>query len=532
MILLSIPLFSIYLVLTLSNAFAQNSPLHPPTNPTRNNQVSPDQKTPDQYNFQGNFFFIQIPEEKKSSVHNFPLTIKKRAIRIGTNKKTVEKYKVLLKTNSPGRLHIEAEKDRFLFPLPDNVRTFPTLDSLESFLRSSLSAKTEIKNKKILNFKVETTQVGSAYWPNPRNKLLYKVNDPILAFLGGSSGKIRVAGQTICIDPDKSCDNGIASYLHPIVIPTLPTHINECSLSGDACVQYHSFFNKVDLGFFKYAGHGANSKVTRGRGAAFERATICDDADVEVIDDPFIEQLQVTIRTGGDDLRGGNDNAIAVIGLNNTATGTLEPDPILNRRGRWADNSVHTVIIEGFPENTRLSNLTSFTIKTSFSGGIAGDNWNMDSIIVRAVTSSGLQTIINRSGTPLVRFTGDDKERTWGLRLGTEGLQVCFHTFSDVFLAVESSNLLKRVNDPSVGLIGWDSFSLNPVSARGADSVETAYRGASIGISNNNDLGLGAAPSFTEIESDGICSRHRSTLGDGSTGNGNYPGAEDFRYCP
>ena len=113
-------------------------------------------------------------------------------------------------------------------------------------------------------------------------------------------------------------------------------------------------------------------------------------------------ELLVTIHTGNDDLRGGNDNATAVIRVRG-----LPPVQQRNINGgrRWIGNYDQTVRI-ALPRAVPLEDLVDLTLTTQFGGGICGDNWNVDRVRVVAVTGDGERELANVSGSPLVRFTG------------------------------------------------------------------------------------------------------------------------------
>lgn len=116
-----------------------------------------------------------------------------------------------------------------------------------------------------------------------------------------------------------------------------------------------------------------------------------------------VRRLNVTIRTGGDDLRGGDDNAIATI-----RAGGRDIECPLNRRQNWGNGSIHTVACE-LPAGTQRSSLEEIRVRTTFGGGIGGDNWNMDAITVSAEASG--TRLVNLSGAPLIRFTGEQRSR-------------------------------------------------------------------------------------------------------------------------
>lgn len=113
--------------------------------------------------------------------------------------------------------------------------------------------------------------------------------------------------------------------------------------------------------------------------------------------------LRFTVTTGGDDLRGGRDNVRALIYLRGR-TITRQ----LNQRGmRWADNTTHVVNI-AMPAGTRFQDFESIELQTTFRGGMDGDNWNMNSVVVELVYVHPLgngQLVVARHGPN--RFTGE-----------------------------------------------------------------------------------------------------------------------------
>ena len=122
-------------------------------------------------------------------------------------------------------------------------------------------------------------------------------------------------------------------------------------------------------------------------------------------------ELLLTIHTGGDDLRGGNDNVDATI--------RFRDSPPLRRRNlnggrRWIDNYDQTVRIR-LPQEVALEDILDLTLTTRFGGGIGGDNWNVDRVRVVALTGDGEKQLADVRGTPLVRFTGQVHNHRVGL---------------------------------------------------------------------------------------------------------------------
>jgi hypothetical protein len=117
--------------------------------------------------------------------------------------------------------------------------------------------------------------------------------------------------------------------------------------------------------------------------------------------------LKLTIKTGGDDLRGGNDNVSVTVVFSN---GSKQTFGNVNKSRKWRDHSSNTVYVR-FNRPVNPSQIKSLTLSTSFSGGMGGDNWNMDALTVQT-TGRVTRTLYNRSGRPLFRFTGSRKTFT------------------------------------------------------------------------------------------------------------------------
>jgi hypothetical protein len=124
--------------------------------------------------------------------------------------------------------------------------------------------------------------------------------------------------------------------------------------------------------------------------------------------------LVLNLQTGGDDLRGGNDNVNVTVSAQWRAPRTRFN---VNQSTNWANNSLHQVQINLdslFGTRVAMSEITTVTLTTTFSGGIGGDNWNLNGFNVSydSWPSLGNETftlIYSRSGAPLVRFTGSNQ---------------------------------------------------------------------------------------------------------------------------
>jgi hypothetical protein len=118
-------------------------------------------------------------------------------------------------------------------------------------------------------------------------------------------------------------------------------------------------------------------------------------------------EVVATFRTGGDDLRGGNDNVHLVLLLRSGTT--VRFDNVNNGR-RWADGSIQP-ISRPLPANVRPEDIVGVRIETTFGGGWGGDNWNLDELTIVTRVNGVNRTILSQRGAPLMRFTGDARAR-------------------------------------------------------------------------------------------------------------------------
>jgi hypothetical protein len=113
-------------------------------------------------------------------------------------------------------------------------------------------------------------------------------------------------------------------------------------------------------------------------------------------------ELIATFITGGDDLRGGNDNVHLVLLLR---AGTPLRFPNVNGGHRWINNSSQTVAVP-LPATVRFEDIAGVRLETTFGGGTGGDNWDLKRLEVSTRLSGTERRVLTREGTPLVRFTG------------------------------------------------------------------------------------------------------------------------------
>jgi hypothetical protein len=119
-----------------------------------------------------------------------------------------------------------------------------------------------------------------------------------------------------------------------------------------------------------------------------------------------VSELLVALRTGGDDLRGGNDNLnISVV----FRGGRTQLFSTVNARRKWENHSDHEVkLVLDRPVNR--ADIVGINLMTTSRGGFNGDNWNLDSLKVVPVQDGTRHAdYATRSGKPLKRFTGSSR---------------------------------------------------------------------------------------------------------------------------
>lgn len=116
-------------------------------------------------------------------------------------------------------------------------------------------------------------------------------------------------------------------------------------------------------------------------------------------------ELIMQFDTGNDDLRGGNDNVHVSLLLRSGKQIRFEN---VNGRKRWIDRSSQTVS-RSIPSTLQVTDISSIKLETTLGGGMGGDNWNLNRLCVKARLNGTSHLLLDRSGNPLYRFTGDKR---------------------------------------------------------------------------------------------------------------------------
>jgi hypothetical protein len=123
--------------------------------------------------------------------------------------------------------------------------------------------------------------------------------------------------------------------------------------------------------------------------------------------------MSVYLTTGGDDLRGGGNNAYVTVNFTN---GTTSPE--YNLGGGFGQNSRVTKNITLNIDVTDLNQVKNIAIRHDGSPRAGQpfdtyDNWDLQAIKVAFVIRNQNADFINESGKPLVRFTGQLRNRVF-----------------------------------------------------------------------------------------------------------------------
>ena len=126
-----------------------------------------------------------------------------------------------------------------------------------------------------------------------------------------------------------------------------------------------------------------------------------------------VSRVMFEVRTGGDDLRGNDDNAFVVVSANGRVSRSQ-----LNRRSEPLKDYTTTFRNVDVPRGTQLDEISSVGLFVrGFTGGFNGDNWNVDGFRVTAILDDGRRVVLmNEFASPLVRFTGDNRSFSRRLR--------------------------------------------------------------------------------------------------------------------
>lgn len=125
---------------------------------------------------------------------------------------------------------------------------------------------------------------------------------------------------------------------------------------------------------------------------------------------PQKTSINAKIAVGGDDLRGGNDNARIVITFKNS-TKKLTFNNI-NSRQQWKNFTEHiaSTDLASLP-NLTVNDIATVELWHTGGGGMGADNWDIDKFTLTISINGQSKQIVDKTGTPLHRFTGDTRRK-------------------------------------------------------------------------------------------------------------------------
>ncbi len=126
-----------------------------------------------------------------------------------------------------------------------------------------------------------------------------------------------------------------------------------------------------------------------------------------------IPNLEITLVTGGDDLRGDSSATAYIIAVENG--GTKEYSTILKTEtdASWDNDTTHGPIVWNMPPGITDQDVSRFGIRMESheSGTETSDNWDINSVVVTYPDGKGGQSVlIDLAGGPLVRLTGSEPQ--------------------------------------------------------------------------------------------------------------------------
>lgn len=115
----------------------------------------------------------------------------------------------------------------------------------------------------------------------------------------------------------------------------------------------------------------------------------------------WAQELILEFTSGGDGLRGGDDNVH--LQIRGDGVPNIEMSNI-NQGQQWPERSVRSVRVPLSP-TLDPARLTHIRLSMSFGGGIFPDDWHLDRLRVSLVRGGQTQLLLDRSGSPLKHFS-------------------------------------------------------------------------------------------------------------------------------
>ncbi|RZL46483.1 MAG: hypothetical protein EOP00_14845 [Pedobacter sp.] len=122
--------------------------------------------------------------------------------------------------------------------------------------------------------------------------------------------------------------------------------------------------------------------------------------------------IKIETLTGGDDLRGGNDNLNVLIRLKIRPVRNISLNNINNRQS-WGNFTEHTVTrpVSGLPFS--FDDIEDIVLRHTGAGGIGADNWYLDKLKISLTIAGETRVLVDQVSAPIHYFKGDSRSKTF-----------------------------------------------------------------------------------------------------------------------
>ncbi len=122
--------------------------------------------------------------------------------------------------------------------------------------------------------------------------------------------------------------------------------------------------------------------------------------------------IKIETLTGGDDLRGGNDNLNVLIRLKIRPVRNISLNNINNRQS-WGNFTEHMVTrpISGLPFT--FDDIEDIVLRHTGGGGMGADNWYLDKLKITLTIAGETRVLVDQVSAPIHYFKGDSRSKTF-----------------------------------------------------------------------------------------------------------------------
>jgi hypothetical protein len=126
-----------------------------------------------------------------------------------------------------------------------------------------------------------------------------------------------------------------------------------------------------------------------------------------------VPNLEITIDTGSDNLRGDSSSTAYVVVVHGNGTEEFSTMLKTETENEWANGSTHGPIVWNLPADINEDHISRFGIRMQSheNGAETSDNWNINSVLVTYPDGSGGRAVlVDEAGGPLARLTGSEPQ--------------------------------------------------------------------------------------------------------------------------